>query len=106
MLIAYAEHVEAALNVCREVEVAHAFEQRGEQFVALSDSRSESIVISIEVAEQTLYVVFARLTYGTLLNSLEIISKCSVSLCVFGCSVSNIDEKLRWKNIKTLGVDD
>lgn len=60
MLIAETKHVESALDIFLEVEVTDAFQEGGEEFVALSHSTAQALVVGIEVVEESLHVIPPR----------------------------------------------
>ncbi len=94
MLIADAKHVESALDVGGEVEVAHTFKQSGEELVARRHGGAKAHVVGVEVAEQPLHIAFARCADGALLNGTKIVGEGGVELWVVFRGVGHIDEKL------------
>ena len=89
MLIAETKHVESALDVFLEVKVTDAFQEGGEEFVALSHSTAQALVVGIEVVEESLHVILARSADGAVLDGTEVIAEGGVQLsycCQVGVS--------------------
>ena len=94
MLVAKTEHVDAALDILVEVEVSDALQERCKQLVALGNGSTQTLVVGIEVIEESLNVVLARFSYGTVFDGTEVIAQRSVQLrVILGC-VRHIDEEL------------
>ena len=94
MLVAKTEHVDAALDILVEIEVSDALQERSKQLVALGNGSTQTLVVGIEVVEESFHVVLTRFSYGTVFDGTEVITQRSVQLrVILGC-VRHIDEEL------------
>ena len=103
ILVAETEHVNAALDVLREIEVADAFKEGGQEFVAFGDRAPETLVVRIEAAEEPLHVVFARLANGRSLDGTEVVGERGVQFGIPPRGIRHIDKELGGRNEDSLG---
>ena len=106
MLIAETKHVESALDIFLEVEVTDAFQEGSEEFVALSHSTAQALVVGIEVVEESLHVILARSSDGTVLDGTEVIAERGVQLSIVLGGIRHVDKELRREDKETFCIDD